>query len=93
MKKSLLLLTLALYALPANGRVSVLTPRYDNLRSNQKLGENTLTSSNVSASTFGKVYTLAVDGYVYARPLYFSKLGHTRQGHARGGVRSNGARR
>ena len=91
MKKSLLLLTLALYALPANGRVSVLTHRCDNLRSNQKLGENTLTSSNVSASTFGKVYTLAIDGY--ARPLYFSKLGHTRQGHARGGVRSNGARR
>ena len=74
MKKPLLLAILALWTLPAQGQVNVLTHRYDNLRSNQNLSESTLTASNVNSGTFGKVYTFAVDGYVYAQPLYMSNL-------------------
>ena len=74
MKKSLLVSILALCALPARAQVSVLTYKSDNLRSGQNLNEVTLTSTNVNSSTFGKVYSLAVDGYVYAQPLFYSNL-------------------
>jgi hypothetical protein len=74
MKKPLLLLVFAFCALPANGQVNVLTYRSDNLRSGQNLSETTLTNTRVNSSTFGKVYTLSVDGYVYAQPLHLSNL-------------------
>jgi hypothetical protein len=44
--------------------------RNDNFRTGQNLAESVLTPSTVSASQFGLQFTDAVDGQVYAQPLY-----------------------
>jgi uncharacterized protein (TIGR03437 family) len=51
-------------------QVDVLTANYDNNRTNANLGEFVLNKANVNPTQFGKLYTLAVDGDVYAQPLY-----------------------
>ena len=51
-------------------QVDVLTANYDNNRTNANLGEFVLNKSNVNPTQFGKLYSLAVDGQVYAQPLY-----------------------
>ena len=56
--------------LPAYAQVSVTTSRNNNSRDGQNLSETILTPANVSATTFGKLFSQAVDGYVYAQPLY-----------------------
>ena len=48
----------------------VLTYHNDSQRTGQDLSESLLTPANVNAANFGKQYQLAVDGYVYAQPLY-----------------------
>ncbi len=53
---------------------SVLTGSYDNFRTNAYLVESVLTPSTVKPATFGKAFTLAVDGAVYAQPLYMQAL-------------------
>jgi hypothetical protein len=57
----------------ASPGVSVLTRSYDNQRSGANLLEATLTASNVTANTFGKVFDLPVDDEVYAQILYVPK--------------------
>jgi uncharacterized protein (TIGR03437 family) len=54
----------------AAGQVSVLTANYDNARTNSNLGETALTPQTVAPATFGKLFTMPVDGQVYAQPLY-----------------------
>ena len=61
-------------ALPAAAQVSVLTYQYDNSRAGANLHETALTKTNVSASQFGKLFSNAVDGYVYAQPLYVPQV-------------------
>ena len=46
----------------------------DNLRSGRNLNETALTTGNVNASQFGKLYSFPVDGKVYAQPLYVANL-------------------
>lgn len=52
----------------------VLTYHNDNSRDGQNLIEKVLTPDNVNSQTFGKLNTWQVDGYVYAQPLYVSKV-------------------
>jgi hypothetical protein len=59
---------LVLSATSASGQV--LTSQYDNARTGATLVENTLTPANVNARQFGKLFSFAVDGDVYAQPLY-----------------------
>ena len=53
--------------------VSVLTQHNDNTRSGWNDRETLLTTSNVNARHFGKVFTLPVDDQVYAQPLVVGK--------------------
>ncbi len=52
----------------------VTTAQYDNARTGATTKETVLTPAAVSAPTFGRVATLAVDGDVYAQPLLWHDL-------------------
>jgi len=52
------------------GFAGTLLYRNDNFRTGQNLAESILTPSAVTASNFGLQFTDAVDGQVYAEPLY-----------------------
>jgi len=43
----------------------------------QNLSETTLTPANVNQTTFGKLYSIGVDGQVYAQPLYVAGVNIT----------------
>jgi PQQ-like domain len=51
---------------------NVLTYHNNNARTGLNAAEPTLNLSNVNVSTFGKLFTLTVDGLVDAEPLYLS---------------------
>jgi hypothetical protein len=61
-----------LCACACQGQNSVWTHHYDNARTGAQLNETQLNTSNVSPNSFGKLFTLPVDGSVYAQPLYLS---------------------
>jgi len=52
----------------------VVTYHNDVARTGQNLQETTLTISNVNPSSFGKLFTMTVDGIIDAEPLYLSGL-------------------
>jgi chitodextrinase len=65
---------LLLAATVSRAQTDVLVSHYDAARTGQNLNEPTLTVPNLSATTFGKVYAFALDGYTYTQPLYKSNL-------------------
>jgi hypothetical protein len=71
---SSVLLLLFFSTLFLNAQVSVLTQQNDSARTGQNLQEAALNTSNVSVSSFGKLFTLTVDGYIYTQPLYVPRL-------------------
>ncbi|MGB8771891.1 MAG: hypothetical protein WCC92_19915 [Candidatus Korobacteraceae bacterium] len=58
----------------AMAQVAVTTYHNDNYRSGSNAQETVLTPSNVKMQSFGKRSTFAVQGYVYAQPLYLPGL-------------------
>src|ERR1700722_2506281 len=54
--------------------VPVLTWRYDLTHAGQNTNETALTPANVNVSSFGKLFSQAVDSTVYAQPLYIPGL-------------------
>ena len=60
---------------PANTQhISVVTQHNDNTRAGLNNLELVLTTSNVNTSTFGKLFTMAIDDQVYAQPLMVGNL-------------------
>src|SRR5689334_774132 len=55
-------------------QTAVVTAQFDNSRTGANLNESILNVSNVNVSSFGKLNTFPVDGYVFAQPLYVPKL-------------------
>src|ERR1700691_4074142 len=78
---TLSLLLLALFFFPVASLqaqtptpVAVPTWRYDLTHSGQNTNETALTPANVNVNTFGKLFSLAVDGLTYGQPLYVPAL-------------------
>ena len=64
--------TATLTVTPVASSTAVLTYHNDNLGTGQNVHETILTTANVNASTFGKLFSLPVDGPIFAQPLYMS---------------------
>jgi hypothetical protein len=60
------------FALLAQSQIT--TAQYDNARTGGDLKETILTPENVNSSRFGKLFTLQLDGDLYAEPLYLPHL-------------------
>jgi len=56
------------------GQVSVLTQHNDTSRTGQNLQETLLNTSTVNVANFGKLFSLPVDGNIFAQPLYVPGL-------------------
>jgi hypothetical protein len=63
-----------LFAFLSAAQVNLTTERYDNSRLGANLSETQLNTSNVSASTFGKLWSYTVSGSVQAQPLYVQNV-------------------
>ena len=58
----------SIFAAPCSGQMT--TAQVDNARTGAYLKETTLTPRNVNPQSFGKLFTLKVDGDIYAQPLF-----------------------
>lgn len=56
------------------GQATVLTEHNDTFRSGANTAETILTPAKVNFNSFGKLFTVSVDGYVVAQPLYVSDV-------------------
>ncbi|MGC2646696.1 MAG: hypothetical protein WA261_10505, partial [Candidatus Sulfotelmatobacter sp.] len=77
---ALLFLTMLFAALPLLGQTPITTWHYDNGRSGADTTETLLTPSNVNTKSFGKLFTLPVDGYIVGHPLYLPGISISGQG-------------
>jgi len=68
-----ILMLAVLYAIPARSQ-DVLTYHNNNSRTGLNSNETILTLANVNSASFGKLFTIPVDGKVDAQPLYLSSI-------------------
>ena len=68
-------------AVTASAQVNITSANYDNYRSNSNPHETVLTQGAVGGPNFGKVGGFAVDGQIYAQPLYVGGLFIPRNGN------------
>ncbi len=73
-RASLVVCLAALTTLSSYSQTSVTTQHNDIGRTGQNLTETTLTTSDVNGTSFGKLFTMVVDGQVYAQPLYLPSV-------------------
>ena len=64
----------SLLSAPLPAQVNVTTYHFDNSRTGANSQEYILTPSNVNSSQFGKLFSVTVDGVVYAQPLYLANV-------------------
>lgn len=55
-------------------RAQVTTAQYNNARTGANIRETILTPRNVNSKRFGKLFSIRVDGAVFAQPLYLPQL-------------------
>ncbi len=60
--------------------INVLTQHNDLGRSGANPNETVLTTTNVNETSFGKLFSLPIDGFTYAQPLYASHISIPNQG-------------
>jgi hypothetical protein len=68
------LIVVALVAFTVAARADVLTQHNDLARTGANLSETLLTPRNVDGRRFGKLFTRAVNGMLYAQPLYMASV-------------------
>src|SRR6266853_5496074 len=71
---------LFLTSAPALAQISAATWHYDNALTSANTSESILTPSNVNSASFGKLFTLPVDGFVVGQPLYLPSVSIPGQG-------------
>jgi hypothetical protein len=74
MRRSYLVLFASLAIVAPPSRSQLATSQYNNQRTGANLAETRLTPANVNSGSFGKLFSLRVDGDVYAQPLVLSQV-------------------
>src|SRR6266852_5136178 len=69
-----ILIVIASAAAHVHGQTAVVTGHYDNFRTGANTNETILTPANVNSSQFGELARLAVDGCIFAQPLYVPRV-------------------